>query len=104
MLVLFTIVGGHEIISKLDNESLDGTYLVVEHPLVIRPVQKAPGQYALDLFPHSLTNPEGKHKFNTTQIVSRSVEIPDMLSKAYTERTSNIILASVLDEMERSIK
>jgi hypothetical protein len=104
MLALFSIVGGHEIIGKIETEVYDGSYITLEHPLVIRPVQKAPGQYALDLFPHSLTNPEGKHKFYTAQMVSRSVEIPEMLEKAYTERTSSIILASAMDQLERGIK
>lgn len=104
MLALFTIVGGHEIIGKVIEESSDHVILLLEHPLVIRPVQKAPGQYALDLFPHSLTNPEGQHKFYVAQMISRSVEIPEMLEKAYLERTSSIILSSALDQMERGIK
>lgn len=100
-LALFVIIGGHEIIGKIEAESYDGKSITVEHPLVVRPVQKSPGQYALDLFPHSLTNPEGKHEFFTSAIVSRCKQVPEMLSKAYTERTTSLILASAMDDIER---
>ena len=100
-LALFTTIGGHEIIGKVTADSYDNTTITLEHPLVIRPIEKAKGQWALDLFPHSLSDPEGEHKFYISALVSRSVKIPEMLVKAYTERTSSIILASALDQMER---
>lgn len=100
-LALFTTIGGHEVIGKVTSEVYDGTSVTLEHPLVIRPIEKAKGQWALDLFPHSLSDPEGEHKFFVSAMVSRAVKIPEMLVKAYTERTSSIILASALDQMER---
>lgn len=99
MLTLFTIIGGHEIIGKLHQAAAN--VLRVEHPLVIRPVQRAPNDFVLDFFPHSLANPEGVHEFNTSAIVSISTEMPTELEKAYTERTTNIILSSALDDLER---
>lgn len=98
-LILFQLIGGHELIGKKTGTVSNG--FILEHPLVIRPIQKAPGQYALDLFPHSLANPEGQHIFYNTAIVSTSVEIPKMLSDAYNERTSAIILAGAVDAFER---
>jgi hypothetical protein len=100
-LALFTTIGGHEVIGKIVGELYDGTIIVLEHPLVVRPIEKSKGQWALDLFPHSLSDPEGEHKFYTNALVSRSVKVPEMLVKAYTERTSSIILSSALDQMER---
>lgn len=98
-LILFTLPNGAEVIGGIKTNT--DTVVTVSHPLVIRPIQKSPGQYALDLFPHSLANPEGDHQFTWSQILSRSLHIPDMLQKAYTERTSSIILASALDDIEK---
>lgn len=98
-LVLFQLIGGHELIGK--KICTTGNGFILEHPLVIRPIQKAPGQYALDLFPHSLANPEGQHTFYDSAIVSISVEIPKMLTDAYNERTSAIILAGAIDAFEK---
>lgn len=100
-LVLFAIIGGAELIGKIEAEDVIGHTITISHPLVIRPIQKAPGQYALDLFPHSLANPEGNHVFNTVAFISRSTEVPDMLEKAYVERTSSIILSSAIDQLAR---
>lgn len=101
MLALFTIIGSHEIIGKVIDDSSSSPSIVIEHPLVIRPIQKGPNQWALDLFPHSLANPEGEHTFFKSAIVSRTEGISPDLEKAYIERTSSIILASALDQMER---
>lgn len=104
MLKLFTIIGGHELIAKVVSGELTAggnSPVTISHPLVIRPIQKAPGQYALDLFPHSLANPDGDHEINTGTIVTISKVIPKMLEDAYLERTSSIILASAMDEIER---
>lgn len=100
-LVLFTIIGGAELIGKIESEAYESGTITISHPLVIRPIQKAPGQYALDLFPHSLANPEGEHIFNTDTFISRSVSVPDMLEKAYLERTSSIILSNAIDQLAR---
>jgi len=73
-LKLFSITNGAEIIGKVVLD--EANKLVVEHPLVIRPVQRGPTEFALDLFPHSLTNPEGTHTFFYSSIVSVSHDIP----------------------------
>lgn len=99
--MLFVLGNGAELIGKIDAMSYDGADVVIEHPLVIRPIQKGPNQYALDLFPHSLANPEGKHKFSRSMMVSESQEIPDMLERAYIERTSKIVLSHALDDLEK---
>lgn len=99
-LALFTTIGGHEVIGKITEQQI-GLTITLEHPLVIRPIERAKGQWALDLFPHSLTDPEGEHVFYVSAIVSRAVKVPEALAKAYTERTSSIILSSALDQMER---
>lgn len=98
-LYLIMVPGGAEIIGKGHFPSPDT--LTLEHPLVIRPVEKSPGQYMLDLYPHSLANPEGKHNFNRSALISESVEIPKMLSDAYTTRTSSIILSGAVDAFEK---
>lgn len=100
-LILFTTIGGFEIIGKATDVAYNGTTVTVEHPLVVRPIQKTPGEYALDLFPHSLANPEGEHKFFVSSFISQSVNVPEPLAKAYQQRTSNIIIASALDDLER---
>lgn len=98
-LVLFSLPNGAEVIAKQVSVAADG--IIVDHPLIIRPIQKAPGQYALDLFPHSLANPEGEHLFYTSQLLSKSMTVPEQLEKAYLERTSSIILASAMNDLER---
>lgn len=98
-LSLIMVPGGAEIIGKVNGHTADT--LTLEHPLVIRPVQKAPGQYVLDLYPHSLANPEGQHMFNRDALISESVEIPKILVDAYTERTSSIILSGAVDAFEK---
>lgn len=97
-LALFTIIGGHEIVGKIINET--DTSIEVSHPLVIRPVQKGPNQVALELFPHSLANPEGNHTFIKAAMVSRCVDVPSELETAYLERTTSILLSSALRDME----
>lgn len=97
-LILFTLPNGAELIG--DQTDSDFTTLTIEHPLVIRPIEQAPGKFALDLFPHSLANPEGKHKFSRTQMISVAVDIPEMLEKAYITRTSNIVIAQTLNQWE----
>lgn len=102
-LALFALPNGAEVIGAIDSEAYDQSEIVLEHPLVIRPIQKKDGGLALDLFPHSLSNPEGKHTFYLGQILSRSKDIPAQLEKAYLERTSRIILSGVLDAMEKKL-
>lgn len=97
-LMLFSTPNGAEIIGEVSESTM--LSVVIEHPLVIRPIQRGPNDYALDLFPHSLSNPEGKHKFNRSQIISESVKVPEHLEKAYRERTSNIVIAQTLNEWE----
>lgn len=97
-LQLFTIIGGHELVGKVIAEGDNQTH--IEHPLVVRPIQKGPNQLALELFPHSLAHPEGVHVFYDSAIVSRAVEVPEELEKAYLERTTSIILSSALRDME----
>lgn len=95
-LILFSLPNGAEIVGKLTAD--DMLSFTVEQPLAIRPVEKAPGQYMLDLFPHSLVNPEGTHKFTRAQVLSISQSnVPEMLEKAYLERTSSIVLAGAVD-------
>lgn len=101
VLALFSLANGAELIGAVDSAS--DTTITLEHPLVIRPIQKKDGGLALDLFPHSLSNPEGKHTFNESQILSRSEVVPAALEKAYLERTSRIILSGVLDAMEAKL-
>jgi hypothetical protein len=98
-LALFVLPNGAEIIGTIVEHNV-GISITLEHPLVIRPIQKKDGGLALDLFPHSLSNPEGKHIFNEQQLLSRSDTVPAQLEKAYLERTSRIILSGVLDAME----
>jgi hypothetical protein len=98
-LALFALPNGAEVIGAITEHNV-GVTITLEHPLVIRPIQKKDGGIALDLFPHSLSNPEGKHVFNEDQILSRSESVPPQLEKAYLERTSRIILSGVLDAME----
>lgn len=98
-LVLFSLPNGAEVIAKHISAAADG--FIVEHPLVLRPFQNPSGQPMLDLFPHSLANPDGEHQFFASQILSKSMEIPEALQKAYLERTSNIIIASAMDDLER---
>lgn len=95
---LFSLTNGAEVIGSIDTQDQDT--ITIDHPLVIRPIEKGPNKWALDLFPHSLANPEGKHKFNTRQILSYSQLVPDELERAYVERTSRIILSGALSAME----
>lgn len=101
-LILFSTPNGAEIIGSVVEDTI--VSVTVEHPLVIRPIQRGPNDFALDLFPHSLSDPEGKHKFNRAQITSEAVNIPDPLEKAYRERTSNIVIAQTLSDWEGKIK
>jgi hypothetical protein len=108
-LVLFTLTNGAELIGE---DVSGGTWqagegqIAIEHPLVIRPVKNGPGpqDFGLDLFPHSLTNPEGVHIFNEANFLSVSVNVPAGLEKAYLERTSSIILSTQLDKLEGLVK
>lgn len=100
-LALFTLPGGAELIGRITEET--AVALTIEHPLVVRPVQRGPNDYVLQLFPHSLANSEGEHQFFISQIVSRSVKVPDRLEAEYTKQTSNIILSSALDDLERLV-
>lgn len=99
MLALIILPNGAELIGKIITDSSDA--LTLEHPLVIRPFERNPGDYALQLYPHSLANPEGAHQFTVAQIQSRCRDIPKELERAYTERTTSIILASAMDQLER---
>lgn len=92
---LFMLPGGVEVIGDAVAEALDS--YSIKHPLIVRPVQQAAGQYMLDLYPYSITNPEGTHTFRISVMVSESKEVPEMLSNAYTERTSAIILSGAVD-------
>lgn len=103
-LILFSLANGAEVIGQVVDRVLENNEVVVDHPLVIRPIQRGPGDYALDLFPHSLANPEGQHRFNGGMILSTSVEIPAPLEKAYLERTSTILLSTQLDNLEKLVK
>lgn len=96
--ILFSVPGGSEIIGKVIEDN--GITLTVDQPLVVRPVQRGANDFVLQLFPHSLANPEGEHKFSYSQIVSVSSKIPDRLETEYVKQTSNIILHSALNEME----
>jgi hypothetical protein len=100
--ILFSLPNGAELIGKVVEETTEA--YTIDQPLAIRPVQKVPGQFVLDLFPHSLTNPEGKHKFSKSQLLSISLEIPDMLEKAYNERTSSIIINGAVDAFANLIQ
>lgn len=99
--VLFSLINGAEIIGKVESDT--DQVLALDHPLVIRPIQKQTGGLALDLFPHSLANPEGVHYFNKSQILSTSGEVPEQLEKAYMERTSKIILSAALTNLEKAV-
>lgn len=101
-LALISTPNGAEIIGEIVDNDL--TFVTLEHPLVIRPIQRGPNDYALDLFPHSLSDPEGKHKFYRSQIVSEAVKIPEPLEKAYRERTSNLVIAQTLSDWEGKLK
>lgn len=101
-LILFSTPNGAEIIGAVVEDTIMS--VTVEHPLVVRPIQRGPNDFALDLFPHSLSDPEGKHKFYRAQITSEAVNIPDPLEKAYRERTSNIVIAQTLSDWEGKIK
>lgn len=97
---LFSLINGAEVIGKVTGDT--DTTVTLEHPLVVRPIQKQGGGLALDLFPHSLAEPEGEHVFNKVQILSTSVTVPGALEKAYVERTSKIILAGALANLEKA--
>lgn len=103
-LILFALANGAEVIGRIDSYHPEKDEFTLEHPLVIRPVQRGPNDFALDLFPHSLANPEGKHRFNRSVFLSESEDIPAPLEKAYLERTSKIILAGQLDKLEGLVK
>lgn len=95
--ILFNTLNGAELIGKVVGR--DETHIRVEHPLVIRPVQRGPNDFVLDLIPHSLSNPEGVHKFPVGMIIV-SEETPKELTEAYTKRISNIVIAQTLDGWE----
>lgn len=101
-IALFSLPNGAEVVGAVVEHN-PGVTITLEHPLVLRPFQKPDGGWTLDLAPHSLANPDGKHIFNEQQIMSRSQNVPANLEKAYLERTSKIILSGVLDAMEKKL-
>lgn len=99
--ILFSLANGAELVGEVVMRDATRNSFTVSQPLVIRPVQRGPNDFALDLFPHSLANPEGDHEFYASQVVSTSTTVPPHLEKAYVERTSKLILATHLDNLER---
>ena len=97
-LLLISLPNGAELIGRVIK--ITDEAIVLEHPLVIRPIQRGPNDMALDLFPHSLASPDGEHAFTRRQILSEAMSIPAPLEKAYLERTSGIILSTQMDKLE----
>ena len=101
--ILFCTTGGAEIVGRVTSWNLESNTVTVEQPLVIRPIQRPDSSYALDLFPHSLVDSEGQHKFFINNMMSIAEKVPAELEKAYIERTSKLILAGQLDRLERLV-
>lgn len=96
---LYKLPSGQEIIGRLVEEG--SSWVVLEHVLTFRVVQQGPDQYGLQLNPLSPTLPEGKWRFNYSQLLSEAVDVPDSMAKAYLQQVSSIQIISSLDEMER---
>jgi len=95
----FMIVGNHEIVGTVVERT--PTFIVLSEPMVLRPVQKSADQYVLSFFPHSLSDPDGEHRFYYSQMISESVKVPAAVEKEYLKQTSSIILADALQAFEK---
>lgn len=92
------LVTGQMVIGKVTEET--DMSVVLEHPLGIRVVQTPSGQLGLEFVPFDIANPEGKTKFYRSAIVSEPLNIPEVMTTSYLERTSSIQIISALDQME----
>lgn len=98
-LKLFLLAPNLELIGKLVEET--DSYVVLEQTLIIRPVPSSTHEFGLQMVPISPTTPEGKQKFQRTQLLAEVLEIPAELSKVYRERTSDLLLEGAVAEFEK---
>lgn len=93
-MLLFTLNTTQELIGRVVSD--DGTSIVVENLLWVRPVQTGPNEYGLQLDQFSLACPDGKLRIYKHAIVSEVVQIPEGLITAYVRQTSGIEIVSSL--------
>lgn len=91
---LFILNNGREVIGKQSKQDSD-QYFWVESPRILHFNPTADGaSYGIELYPYSLTNPDGLHKFHLSAIASESENIPDDVEKGYIQHTSGISIVS----------
>ena len=95
MLKLFILNNGREVIGKLIKST--DTSFVVNSPRILHfsPTQTGDA-YGIELYPYSMTNPDGDHRFHMITIASESLNIPDDVEKGYIQQTSGISIVSSL--------
>ncbi len=106
-LALFILNNGREVIGKIKQSSIIGAPqevisiaagLRVEAPRILHFTPTQDGEsYGIELFPYSMTNPDGVHKFDQSAIASISESIPDDVEKGYIQQTTGISIISSLN-------
>ena len=98
-LKLFILNNGREVIGKEKLHPMDGmtTKLRIEAPRILHFSPTAAGDaYGIELFPYSMTNPDGFHTFGEHAIASVSETIPEDVEKGYIQQTSGISIVTSL--------
>jgi hypothetical protein len=105
-LQLFILNNGREVIGKLKQSSIVGMShenvtlangLRIESPRILHFTPTQDGEsYGIELFPYSMTNPDGVHVFDKSAIASISETIPDDVEKGYVQQTTGISIVSSL--------
>lgn len=96
---LYKLIGGQEIIGTVVEEGFN--WVVLQNVLTFRVVPSGPGQYGLDLSPHSPTLPDAKWKYYLSQVMAEPLEVPDGLIKAYMQQVSGIEIVSSLESISK---
>lgn len=94
-LKLFILNNGREVIGT--EKSSDDYGLRIESPRILHFSPTPDGtSYGIELYPYSMTNPDGIHKFHQSAIASESETVPVDIEKGYIQQTSGISIVSSL--------
>lgn len=97
-LKLFILNNGREVIGKQVNQDISQPdSLMIDTPRILHFSPTPDGtSYGIELYPYSMTNPDGVHKFYISAIASESEKIPTDVEKGYIQQTSQITIVSSL--------
>lgn len=89
----FRTYQGEWMCGELISDAEEGFVLRKPRVLVYHPNPQNPGQFALQLMPFDMLNPDGDVQFHPECAMAHVPNPPDELEKKYLESTTNLIMA-----------